>query len=83
MTRRTFISDMLKCGIATTFLPGAGRIWKPKYEPIIPEFGSMWVSPFWFETFPWARGTSKEYDAVLHLMRYGKIGTTRDFFGDV
>lgn len=40
MTRRSFITDMLKFGIATTFLPGAGRIWKPAYKPIrffVPE----------------------------------------------
>ena len=37
MTRRSFISDMLKCGIATTFLPGAGRIWKPTYQPWFSE----------------------------------------------
>lgn len=43
MTRRSFISDLLKCGIATTFLPGAGRIWKPTYQPtfeLVP-FGEM------------------------------------------
>ena len=34
MTRRSFITDMLKVGIATTFLPGAGRIWKPNYQPV-------------------------------------------------
>lgn len=31
MNRRSFISDMLKVGVACTFLPGAGRIWKPIY----------------------------------------------------
>lgn len=31
-TRRSFIVDMLKVGVACTFLPGAGRIWKPTYH---------------------------------------------------
>lgn len=31
MNRRSFIADMLKAGVACTFLPGAGRIWKPYY----------------------------------------------------
>lgn len=34
MNRRSFIADMLKAGVACTFLPGASRIWKPNYAPI-------------------------------------------------
>jgi len=34
MNRRSFISDMLKAGVACAFLPGAGRIWKPVYTPV-------------------------------------------------
>lgn len=34
MNRRSFLSDMLKAGVACTFLPGAGRIWKPTYAPV-------------------------------------------------
>ena len=34
MNRRSFIADMLKAGMACSFLPGAGRIWKPVYRPI-------------------------------------------------
>lgn len=34
MNRRSFIADMLKVGVACTFLPGAGRIWKPRYQTL-------------------------------------------------
>lgn len=48
MNRRSFITDMLKAGVACTFLPGAGRIWKPTYKPvrfIVPE--PVKIIPFW------------------------------------
>lgn len=29
MNRRSFLTGMLKAGVAAAFLPGAGRLWKP------------------------------------------------------
>ena len=78
MTRRSFISDMLKCGVATTFLPGAGRIWKPRYAParfIHPRL----VYPFWMETFHSERYVSKEY---VEALRRIVAGEDKSIFGD-
>lgn len=58
MTRRSFLTDMLKCGIATTFLPGAGRIWKPTYVPLD-------VLPFWVETYRWCAFGDPGYQKYL------------------
>lgn len=34
MNRHSFISNMLKAGVACAFLPGACRLWKPVYRSV-------------------------------------------------
>lgn len=51
MNRRSFIKDMLKVGVACTFLPGAGRIWKPVYSvPAEVVFQKDFVNAFFFQS---------------------------------
>lgn len=89
MTRRSFLSDMLKAGVACTFLPGAGRIWKPTYAPtsrnammgfLRPSetlnLNVTHLSPFWFEPPWWQDYLSEDYKAYLSAaLRSARTGS--------
>lgn len=71
---------MLKVGIATTFLPGADRIWKPTYRPVrffVPE--PTRLVPFWWETTLHVSYTCPEYEKVLKEILSGE---NKSVFGD-